>query len=197
MTIKGHPVYPGRPCPHSTGRGCDDYANRPVDPCIDFNCGWIVENSPLPEWMKPSNAKVIVVFNKFQWLGRAVDLAVPIGKRIPPRALNWLKAFAEQHGVEVHMVQAPIRELVQQKLVTMLTEITKAQGLVLQLVEPDDHAGLPVTADHPPGVPGRRPLGQGLEPEGLRHQARPAAARAALTPARPSGRRRPARSWWS
>ena len=53
MTIKGHPVYPGRPCPHSTGRGCDDYANRPKDPCIDFNCGWVVADSPLPEWMKP------------------------------------------------------------------------------------------------------------------------------------------------
>jgi hypothetical protein len=98
MTIQGHPVYPGRPCPHSTGRGCDDYANRPVDPCIDFNCGWIVENSPLPEWMKPSNAKVIVIFNKTRWQGLPVDVAVPIGGRIPPRALNWLKEFAARNG---------------------------------------------------------------------------------------------------
>ena len=98
MTIQGHPVYPGRPCPHSTGRGCDDYANRPVDPCINFNCGWIAENSPLPEWMKPNNAKVIVIFNKTQWRGLAVDVAVPIGRRIPPRALNWLKEFAASKG---------------------------------------------------------------------------------------------------
>ena len=98
MTIQGHPVYPGRPCPHSTGRGCDDYANRPVDPCINFNCGWVVENSPLPEWMKPNNAKVIVIFNRTQWRGLPVDVAVPIGRRIPPRALNWLKEFAASKG---------------------------------------------------------------------------------------------------
>jgi hypothetical protein len=48
--------------------------------------------------MKPSNAKVLVVLDKLQWQGLAVDLAVPVGKRIPPRALNWLKQFAEQHG---------------------------------------------------------------------------------------------------
>ncbi len=48
--------------------------------------------------MKPCNAKVIVIFNKINWRGYPVDLAVPIGKRIPPRALNWLKTFAERHG---------------------------------------------------------------------------------------------------
>lgn len=98
MVINGTPVYPGCPCPHSTGRGCDDYANRPVDPCVNFRCGWIQDNSPLPDWMKPDNAKVIVIFNKREWRGRPVDLAVPVGRRIPPRALQWLKAFAEQSG---------------------------------------------------------------------------------------------------
>jgi hypothetical protein len=48
--------------------------------------------------MKPNNAKVIVIFNKLQWKGFPVDLAVPVGKRIPPRSLNWLRGFAEQHG---------------------------------------------------------------------------------------------------
>lgn len=98
MTIEGHPVYPGHPCPHSTGRGCDAYATRPVDPCVNFNCGWVVDGSPLPDWMKPSNAKVIVIFDKTRWQGLPVDVAVPVGRRIPPRALDWLKRFAEQHG---------------------------------------------------------------------------------------------------
>jgi hypothetical protein len=48
--------------------------------------------------MKPNNGKVIVIFNKLTWNGLPVDLAVPVGKRIPPRSLNWLKQFAEQHG---------------------------------------------------------------------------------------------------
>lgn len=98
MTIQGIPVHPGRPCVHSTGDGCDDYANRPKDPCINFNCGWVVPESPLPAWMKPCNAKVIVIFNKTRWLNLPVDVAVPVGRRIPPRALQWLKDFAVQNG---------------------------------------------------------------------------------------------------
>ncbi|WP_200383206.1 hypothetical protein [Thiococcus pfennigii] len=90
-------MYPGQPCPHSTGKGCDDYENRPIDPCDNFNCGWITSDSPLPEWMKPNNGKVIVIFNKLKWNGIPVDLAVPVGKRIPPRSLAWLKQFAEQN----------------------------------------------------------------------------------------------------
>lgn len=98
MAIGEAEVYPGHPCPHSTGEGCDDYANRPIDPCRNFNCGWIVPDSPLPDWLKLSNAKVIVIFAKIRWQGVPVDVAVPVGKRIPPRALHWLKSFAEGHG---------------------------------------------------------------------------------------------------
>ena len=53
--------------------------------------------SPLPEWMKPSNARVIVLFNQTQWRGMPVDIAVPVGRRIPPRALQWLQQFAQAH----------------------------------------------------------------------------------------------------
>ena len=97
MTIGEVPVYPGKPCPQSSGAGCNDYHKRPVDPCGSFNCGWIIENSPLPDWMKPDNAKAIVIFGKLNWRGHAVDLAVPIGNVIPPRTLNWLKQFSEKH----------------------------------------------------------------------------------------------------
>lgn len=98
MNIRGAEVYPGSPCPHSTGKGCNDYANRPVDPCHHFVCGWIIPNSPLPDWLKPNEAKVMVLLDKLRWRGLPVDVAIPVGKRIPPRALNWLKQFAEQHG---------------------------------------------------------------------------------------------------
>ena len=80
MNIRGAEVYPGCACPHSTGQGCNDYANRPVEPCHHFNCAWILPNSPLPEWFKPSAAKVIVLLNKTQWQGLAVDLAVQQGR---------------------------------------------------------------------------------------------------------------------
>jgi hypothetical protein len=97
ISVEGEDYYPGKPCIHSTGSGCDAYTTRP-QPCIDFRCAWIIPNSPLPDWMKPSNSKAVVVLNKFTWRGVPVDLAVPVGKRIPPRALNWLKEFAEKHA---------------------------------------------------------------------------------------------------
>jgi hypothetical protein len=48
--------------------------------------------------MKPNNSKVIVLFDQAQWRGMPVDVAVPVGRRIPPRALNWLRQFAQQHN---------------------------------------------------------------------------------------------------
>ena len=48
--------------------------------------------------MKPSNSKVIVLADQTSWRGMPVDVAVPVGRRIPPRALNWLKQFAETHA---------------------------------------------------------------------------------------------------
>jgi hypothetical protein len=98
MVINGTDVYPGHPCPHSTGKGCDDYENRPEDPCHHFMCGWIIDKSPLPDWMQPENAKVIVLFDKFKWRDRPVDLAVPVGKRIPPRSLEWLQQFSKRNA---------------------------------------------------------------------------------------------------
>jgi hypothetical protein len=98
IRVDGVPVHPGKPCPHSTGSGCRNYENRPVDPCRHFICGWRMEGSPLPEWMKPNNAKVIVLFNQWTWRGWPVDVAVPVGRRIPPRALNWLQQFARENG---------------------------------------------------------------------------------------------------
>ena len=96
ITIDGQEAWPGHPCPHSTGSGCAIYEDRPEDPCRQFWCGWMLPNSPLPDWMKPDRAKVMVLFAKLSWQGLPVDVALPVGKRIPPRALNWLKAFAER-----------------------------------------------------------------------------------------------------
>jgi hypothetical protein len=62
---------------------------------VGFVCGWRAENSPYPDWMKPNNSKVIVLADQTSWRGMPVDVAVPVGRRIPPRALNWLKQFAE------------------------------------------------------------------------------------------------------
>ena len=90
-------VRPGQPCPHSTGSGCGIYSTRPENPCRRFICGWIREDSPLPDWMRPSDCGAIV-FLWFEWRGRKVINAVPVGERIPERTLEWLKSYAQEEG---------------------------------------------------------------------------------------------------
>lgn len=99
ISIHGVSVYPGKPCPHSTGRGCDDYVNRPREPCATFSCDWVKAGSPLPQWMKPNVAKVIVTFDKIKWRDKQAIYAAPVGREIPDRALNWLKDYAKKNDI--------------------------------------------------------------------------------------------------
>ena len=55
-------------------------------------------DSHLPDWFRPDHSRVMVLAAVRSWRGRPVDVAVPVGRRIPPRALNWLKQYAEQHA---------------------------------------------------------------------------------------------------
>ncbi|HTH94297.1 MAG TPA: hypothetical protein VL550_03620 [Rhodocyclaceae bacterium] len=110
MNIGGCEVYPGKPCPNSTGTGCKDYANRPDDPCRQFHCAWVTNGSPLPEWMKPNQAGVLVLLGKHQWRGIPVDVALPVGAKIPEPSLNWMQAFVRDHGrllIYTEPIQSP------------------------------------------------------------------------------------------
>ncbi len=98
------PVLTGRPCPHSGGPatkrggggGCKIYATRPVDPCVNFSCGWVRSGSHLPDWMKPHEAKVIVLPEWTTWRTFPVDLALPVGARVPHKALKWLQEYSKK-----------------------------------------------------------------------------------------------------
>jgi hypothetical protein len=94
ITVFGAPVYPGQPCPHSSGHHCLIYDRRPVEPCQRFRCGWLVPNSPLPEWLRPDQAKVIFLPSQFDWNHQRVDVAVPVGGGPDATSLQWFKDFA-------------------------------------------------------------------------------------------------------
>ena len=98
ITVRGHAVYPGKPCPFSSGHHCTIYEARPQDPCRAFICGWLVAGSPLPDWMRPDRADVILLAADFTWRNLPVDVAVPVGEAPKPEALEWLKAFATAQG---------------------------------------------------------------------------------------------------
>ena len=93
--IRGHKVFPGAPCPFSKPQGCSIYSERPTDPCRNFVCSWLVDNSPLPEWMRPDRCGAIVLLS-VPWHGRLVIRATPVGRVIPPETLEWLKQYAQR-----------------------------------------------------------------------------------------------------
>lgn len=97
INIYGHKVYPGKPCPFSTGHSCRIYERRPKEPCQEFFCGWLSKDSFLPEWFRPDKAGCIVLPAKLVWRGLPVDVIVPVGKRIKPKSLAWLKRYASTH----------------------------------------------------------------------------------------------------
>ena len=95
IKVKGCEAYPGKPCPHSTGSGCDDYEHRPVDPCRQFECAWVQKKSSLPIELKPNECGALVISHILIWQGLPVDLAVPVGREIPEKTLTQLMQRAE------------------------------------------------------------------------------------------------------
>jgi hypothetical protein len=62
-----------------------------------YVCSWRVENSTLPDWMRPDLSGAIVLLS-FPWEGELVISAVPVGEHIPARTLEWLQAYAREHN---------------------------------------------------------------------------------------------------
>jgi len=98
INVRGHDVRPGTPCPFSSGHHCTIYKTRPHDPCRAFICGWLAHASPLPDWMRPDKANMILLPSNFSWHGLRVDVAIPVGTEPKRRALDWLKTFVEKNG---------------------------------------------------------------------------------------------------
>jgi len=93
INVRGFDVFPGNPCRFSVEHKCSIYPDRPEDPCRQFVCGWLADNSPLPEWMRPDKANLILLPANFQWRGIPVDVAVAVGARPKNKAISWLKDF--------------------------------------------------------------------------------------------------------
>lgn len=94
IEVRGHQIFPGRACPFSSAHQCTIYKDRPDDPCRQFVCGWLVDSSPLPEWMRPDKANMILLPANFIWRGLPVDVAVAAGESPRRKALDWLTKFS-------------------------------------------------------------------------------------------------------
>ena len=94
--VLGNRLCAGQGCPHASEKGCGVYSERPEVPCRSFICSWLVEGSPLPDWMRPDLSGAIVLLS-LPWEGEKVISAVPVGDVIPEKTLEWLKAYAQKH----------------------------------------------------------------------------------------------------
>lgn len=136
IKVKGCEAYPGHPCPHSTGMGCDDYENRPIDPCRKFECAWVKSNSSLPEDFRPDQSGALVIDNILSWQGLFVDLAVPVGRQIPERTLQWLMQNAERTMRPlIYQMQDPESKEIERNPLTLAYGPPEFQQWVLQKIE--------------------------------------------------------------
>jgi hypothetical protein len=97
INVRGHAVGLGKPCPFLGKHRCAIYDERPNDPCRVFVCGWLMTASPLPEWLRPDRANVIVLPANLTWRGLAVDVALATGDRSNNEAIDWLKQYCSTH----------------------------------------------------------------------------------------------------
>lgn len=78
-------------CNHISCNGCDIYINRP-QLCKQYNCGWKLDDS-MPLWMRPDKSKTLINHNTKEallWKGHLIDYIVPLGKKIPSKAMDYL-----------------------------------------------------------------------------------------------------------
>jgi len=87
----GHSFYPGKPCFYVTATNCSIYKDRPADPCKEFKCTWIGENS-LPMWMRPDLCGIVTT--KHTQGDVTYYRATECGKTIDAKVLSWFVMWA-------------------------------------------------------------------------------------------------------
>lgn len=92
--VHGRDVKAGRPCHYLGIAGCSIYSDRPEDPCALYKCMWLVDKE-IPEWLKPSTAKVIMSWK--DWSNGGYLEVKECGEKMDSTVLNWIYIFAGQN----------------------------------------------------------------------------------------------------
>lgn len=92
--IRGHAMYPGRPCHFLGASGCTIYEDRPVSPCRNFVCGWLGEPESFPDEFRPDRLGVIVI--RVRWRDAPAYLLLSAGREPDEALLEWMRAFSRR-----------------------------------------------------------------------------------------------------
>lgn len=95
-------------CSHCVQNGCTIYADRPQVPCQTFECLWLTANSPLPDWMRPDESRVIVTINRYKWNDHPVVVGLKLDDEIPDRTLRYLREWTKLFKLPLQLIDSPI-----------------------------------------------------------------------------------------
>lgn len=79
-------------------KGCTIYENRPDNPCKSYKCHWL-ENTEIPEWLKPNRANVIITKRFFQ--GFEYLEILEAGSKMSVETLTWLMTYCLNKNVNI------------------------------------------------------------------------------------------------
>lgn len=85
--VNGKHFYPGSKCHYLGENCCTIYETRPVNPCQDFKCAWLIDED-IPVWLKPSISKVLIINRKIDEYDYWEVLEA--GSKIDSEALSWI-----------------------------------------------------------------------------------------------------------
>jgi hypothetical protein len=89
--VYDHAFFPGQPCFFKSSAGCSVYSERPQDPCKNFECVWVENNSPLPSWMKPSEINCMIVRETFEGVPQLT--VYEAGSKLDSSVLSWIVTY--------------------------------------------------------------------------------------------------------
>lgn len=92
-------VYRGSPCKHVCleNKNCKIYDDRPDNPCKQFKCTWLVDES-MPYWMKPSISGILITINDVE---RVMILHMVDGIEVNPSAIVQCLYYAQASNFSV------------------------------------------------------------------------------------------------
>lgn len=98
FTIRGIPIYAGNPCPLMAPNGCSIHAERPENPCRQFQCAWTVDED-IPLWMKPDQINCIITYRNTIDGEEYVQINETDAKPLDGRVLSWwFRKFVDEGG---------------------------------------------------------------------------------------------------
>src|SRR2546429_2992745 len=92
---------PGQPCHFGGGGCCTIYAQRPVEPCRNFVCGWLMPDSPFPEEFRPDRLGVMAVPTR--WRARPAFILCSGGRGPHPGPLGGVGAASTRPGAPLFL----------------------------------------------------------------------------------------------